>query len=152
VKLEQNAKLKATKAQVWAFLMDVPRVASCVPGVEGVEPLGDDKYRGTLKVKVGPIGLSLGGDIAITSQDEAAGKATMRADAADKRVGGAVKAVMDMTLVEDGDGTELRILTDAQLMGRIGDFGQPIIKKKADQILQEFTVNIQKALNEGGAA
>jgi carbon monoxide dehydrogenase subunit G len=113
-----------------------------------VEALGDDKFRGTLKVSVGPIKLNLNGDISITEADEAGGRAAMRADAADKRVGGAVKATMEMLVTETtADASELNIVTDAQVMGRIGEFGQPIIRKKADQIMQEFAKNLSKEVN-----
>ena len=149
MKFEQKAQIPASREKVWAFLMDVPQVAGCVPGVDGVENLGDDQYRGALKIRVGPIGLTLKGDIAITQKDESAGTATMRADAADKRVGGSVRALLDMKLNETSPGnTELHIVTDAQLMGKIGEFGQPIIRKKADQIMQEFAKNVQRVLTD----
>jgi carbon monoxide dehydrogenase subunit G len=148
MKLEHSVAVQAPKAKLWDLLMDVPRVAKCVPGVESVEALGDDKYRGTLKVSVGPIKLALQGDISITDSDAASGKAAMRADAADKRVGGAVKAVMDMQVDEaSADTSNLTIVTDAQVMGRIGEFGQPIIRKKADQIMQEFAKNLSKEVS-----
>jgi carbon monoxide dehydrogenase subunit G len=148
VKFEHSVSVQASKAKLFELLMDVPRVAKCVPGVEGVEALGDDKFRGTLKVSVGPIKLALQGDIAITESDEDAGKAAMRADAADKRVGGAVKATMDMQVDEaSADTSNLTIVTDAQVMGRIGEFGQPIIRKKADQIMQEFAKNLSNEVS-----
>jgi len=148
VKFEHSVSVQASKAKLFELLMDVPRVAKCVPGVEGVEALGDDKYRGTLKVSVGPIKLALEGDIAITESDEGAGKAAMRADAADKRVGGAVKATMDMQVDEaSADTSNLTIVTDAQVMGRIGEFGQPIIRKKADQIMREFAKNLSNEVS-----
>ncbi len=148
MKFEHSVSVQASKTKLFELLMDVPRVAKCVPGVEGVEALGDDKYRGTLKVSVGPIKLALEGDIAITESDEGAGKAAMRADAADKRVGGAVKATMDMQVDEaSADTSNLTIVTDAQVMGRIGEFGQPIIRKKADQIMQEFAKNLSNEVS-----
>lgn len=144
---EQTASIPAPKERVWALLMDVPRVAACVPGVEGVEPMADDRYAGLLKVRVGPIALNLKGEITITQRDETAGTAEMVADAADKRVGGAVKSTMRLTLQGAGDASTLRIETDAQVLGRIGDFGQPVIKKKADQIMQDFAANLAKAVS-----
>jgi carbon monoxide dehydrogenase subunit G len=151
MKFEHSARIPAPKEQVWAVLMDVPRVATCVPGVESVEAVGDDVYRGTLKVRVGPIGLALAGDVSITEKDEEAGTASMRADAADRKVGGMVKATMQMHLspVPGESATDLRIVTDAQVGGRIGEFGQPIIRKKADQIMQEFAANVSKAAQSG---
>ncbi|MBM2810608.1 MAG: carbon monoxide dehydrogenase subunit [Chloroflexi bacterium] len=152
MKLEHKATIAAPIGQVWAFLMDVPAVAKCAPGVESVEPLGDDKYRGTIKVSVGPIRLAFQGDVSIVERDEVAHTASMRADAADKRAGGAVKAVLTMSLSEvstDPPVTELRMETDAQIMGRVGEFGQPIIRKKADQMVGEFGQNLSKAIAAG---
>lgn len=148
MRFEHSVTVPAPRERLWELLMDVPRVAKCVPGVEAVEALGDDKYRGTLRVSVGPIKLSLQGDIAITEADPAAGRASMRADAADRRAGGAVKAIMNMSIAEaaDGSGTDLKVETDAQVMGRIGEFGQPIIRRKADQIMQEFAQNLRKEI------
>jgi uncharacterized protein len=143
---EQTASIPASKDRVWSLLMDVPRVAACVPGVEAVEPVADDRYAGLLKVRVGPISLNLKGEITITQRDEAAGTAEMVADAQDKRVGGAVKSTLRLTLQGSGDASTLRIETDAQVLGRIGDFGQPVIKRKADQIMQEFAANLAKAV------
>ena len=81
----------------------------------------------------------------------AAKTASMRADAADKRAGGAVKAVMTMALAQPsggGSGTQLKLDTDATVMGRIGEFGQPIIKKKAEQMMNEFARNLEKAITD----
>jgi uncharacterized protein len=152
MKFEHKATIPAPIEQVWAFLMDVPKVATCAPGVDSVEPLGNDKYRGTIKVAVGPIKLALAGDVSIVERDDASHKASMRADAADKRAGGAVKAVMSMSLTEtsgNANSTELLMETDAQVMGRIGEFGQPIIRKKAEQTMNEFAKNLEKAIAEG---
>jgi carbon monoxide dehydrogenase subunit G len=150
MKFEHNATIAAPIDRVWAFLMDVPSVAKCAPGVQSVEPLGDDKYRGTINVSVGPIKLALAGDVSITERDEVAHRAAMRADAADKRAGGAVKAIMNMSLAEGTGGTELKMETDAQVMGRIGEFGQPIIRKKAEQMMGQFTENLRRAISEQG--
>ena len=73
----------------------------------------------------------------------------MRADAADKGAGGAVKAVLAMSLTElpgPTPSTLLNLEADAQIMGRIGEFGQPVIRKKADQMVAEFTKNLQNAI------
>jgi carbon monoxide dehydrogenase subunit G len=146
VKFEQTIELDADPQRVWDFVMDVPSVAKCIPGCEGLEQLGDDRYKAIVKVKVGPIGLALASEISIVERDEANKTAVLQVEAADKRVGGAVKAVMTMKLTPSGSGTRLEVNTDANVMGRIGDFGQPIIRKKADQTLQEVATNLRSAL------
>jgi uncharacterized protein len=147
MKFDQTIDLpEASPDKVWAFVMDVPSMAKCIPGCDGVEELGNNHYKAVVKIKVGPIGLSLASDISIVEKDETNRTASLLVEAADKRVGGAVKATMSMKLTPEGAGTKLEVTTDANVMGRIGDFGQPIIRKKADQTLQEVAANLRKAL------
>jgi carbon monoxide dehydrogenase subunit G len=143
---EQTVSLPADPDRVWAFVMDVPSVAKCIPGVEAVEDLGGDRYRATVRVRVGPIGLALQSEIRVVERDEATRTAAMQVEGADKRIGGAVKATMTMQLNPGPEGTSMEVKTDAQVMGRIGDFGQPVIRKKADQMLQEVGANMRAAL------
>jgi carbon monoxide dehydrogenase subunit G len=138
MKFSHTATVAASRDLVWAKLMDVPAAARCVPGVASVRPAGAEKYQGTLAVQVGPVRLVLDGDIAITARDEKAGTATVRADAKDSRVGGAIKASVDLALADKGGSTEMKIATDLQVMGRLGEFGQPVIKRKADQMMGDF--------------
>ena len=146
MKFEQTVELDQNIDRVWAFVMDVPSMAKCIPGVESVEDLGNEKYKVIMKIRVGPIGLTLQSELSVVSKDEATRTAALRVDAADKRVGGAVKSTMTMHLEANGTGTKMQVETDAQVMGRIGDFGQPVIRKKADQMLQEVANNLRKAL------
>ncbi len=150
LKFEHNATIDAPIEKVWAFLMDIPAVAKCAPGMQSVEPLGDDKYRGTIVVSFGPARLTLQGDVAIVEKDEVNHYASMKAEATDKRAGGAVKAVLGMSCSTSGSGTQLKVETDADVLGRIGEFGQPFIRRKAEQTMNEFTNNLQKAIAARG--
>jgi carbon monoxide dehydrogenase subunit G len=139
VKFTHTAMVAAPKDKVWARLMDIPAAARCVPGVASVRPNGKDRYQGTLAVQIGPVRLVLDGDFAVTARDEAAGTASIRAEAKDSRVGGAIRATLDLALAEkDASETQLRIGTDLTVMGRLGEFGQASIKRKADQLIQDF--------------
>jgi carbon monoxide dehydrogenase subunit G len=138
MKFTHSATVAAPRDKVWARLMDIPAAARCVPGVASVRPNGKDKYLGTLAVQIGPVRLVLDGDFAVTARDETAGTASIRADAKDSRVGGAIRATMDLALTEKSGETELRIGTDLAVMGRLGEFGQAVIKRKADQLMQDF--------------
>ena len=73
----------------------------------------------------------------------------MRAEAKDRMAAGAVNGKTSMTLKELGaNQTELLVETDVNILGKIGEFGQPIIRKKADAMLKEFVENIKKQLTE----
>jgi carbon monoxide dehydrogenase subunit G len=142
----QECVIPVARERLWDFLMDVPTVGRCVPGIESIEAGDAGAYRGGLKVQVGPIRLSLQGTITVEEQDRNAWHARMRAEASDRRLGGGIRARMSLTLAPAEDGTRLRIDTDLAVLGKIGEFGQPIIKKKADTLLGEFVRNIGSAL------
>lgn len=142
----QECVIPIDRERLWDVLMDVPNVARCVPGVESVARADDNAYTGRLKIQVGPIRLALDGTITIEEQDRGAWRARMRADANDRKLGGGIRARMSLTLTPGDGGTHLHVETDLAVLGKIGEFGQPIIKKKADALLEEFTKNLRAAL------
>src|SRR5258706_5748811 len=147
MKFNQRAVIPVAREPLWQFLMDVPKVAQSLPGVESVTRIDDTTYQGALKVRVGPISLNLQGKIILEEQDKVIWRAALRAEANDRMAAGAVKGKTTMELKEVSPGeTELLVETDVNILGKIGEFGQPIIRKKADQMLQQFVENIKKQL------
>ena len=150
MKFSQRAVIAVAREPLWEFLMDVPKVAKSLPGVETVTQLDDTTYQGTLKVRVGPISLNLQGKIILEERDRARWRAALRAEANDRMAAGAVKGKTSMELKEVGPKeTELLVETDVNILGKIGEFGQPIIRKKADQMLQQFVENMKRQLTQG---
>ena len=147
MKFNQRAVVAVAREPLWDFLMDVPKVAQSLPGVEKIEQLDPDTYQGTLKVRVGPISINLQGKIIVEERDRDNWRATLRADASDRLAAGAVRAKTSMELKDlSATETELLVDTDVSIMGKIGEFGQPIIRRKADAMLKEFVENIKKQL------
>jgi carbon monoxide dehydrogenase subunit G len=139
---EQRGTVPVGRAELWDYLMDVPRMARCVPGVERVEPRGEDEYEGRMRVRVGPIGLVLDGVMTVQERDVANHQATVRADANDRRVGGGVSATAHLSLAEQDGATELLVRAEARLLGRLGEFGQPLIRRKAETMMADFIRNV----------
>ena len=147
MKFNQRAVIPVGREPLWDFLMDVPKVARSLPGVETVSQVDDTTYQGTLKVRVGPISLNLQGKIFLEERDRGSWRAALRAEASDRMAAGAVKGKTSMQLKEiSAQQTELLVETDVNILGKIGEFGQPIIRKKADQMLQQFVENIKQQL------
>lgn len=142
----QECVIPVDRERLWDFLMDVPSVGRCVPGVETIEAVDGSAYRGGLKVQVGPIRLALEGAITVEEADRAAWRARMRAEANDRRLGGGIRARLSLTLSPADAGTRVRIDTELAVLGKIGEFGQPVIKKKADALLEEFARNLRSTL------
>jgi carbon monoxide dehydrogenase subunit G len=151
--IDQNVTIPAPPARVWDFMMDVPAVSTCVPGVVEVTQTAVDVYSGILGVKIGPIGVRLEGRVTLVEQDRENWQARMDVEATDRRIRGAVnaKAWMKLTPREDGQ-TDLAIHTDASIFGKLGQFGQAVMRKKADQIVAEFAANMSRKLSEPEAA
>ena len=144
MKLEHTVSIDAPRARVWAVLMDLPVAARCVPGTRDIAADGD-LVRGTLDVRVGPVRLALSGTVTVDQRDDAAGTARLRADAADQRIGGAVRAYVDVALSGDGP-TLLRVSSDVAILGRIGELGQPLIARQADKVLAGFAECLRRTV------
>src|SRR4029077_20906218 len=94
--------------EAWHILLDIERIAPCMPGAELQEVQGDE-FRGIVKVKVGPITAQYKGKAAFVERDEAAGKLVLRAEGRDTRGQGNANATVTATLVPDGDGTKVTV-------------------------------------------
>ena len=125
--------------------MDILQVAPCIPGVQDVESDGENQFKAVMQVRAGPVRLNFSGTINILGQDREKGEAHFRVEAADRKVGGSIRADMTMQLNElSADESELVIVTDTVFMGKIGELGQPIIRRKAKSTLEDFAKNLAK--------
>ena len=150
MKIEILSDVLASREATWAVVMDIPKAASCIPGIKDITPDGEGKYQATLQARVGPMGMNLSGTITVLSQDADAGEAYFLVEANDRRVGGGVKTNMSMKVTaKSADETELEIIADTTLMGRLGELGQPLIRRKARNTLEEFSKNLSKLLSSG---
>jgi len=145
--IDQKARIPASVDRVWAFVTDIPAVSRCVPGVEEFERIDDDNFAGALKVKVGPIGVRLQGKIVVAERDRENLTSRLDVSATEKRINSTVSAKTTMTLVPISDAeTELVIHTEASILGKLGEFGQAVMRRKADQMVGDFAKNAAKEI------
>ena len=147
MRFENKISVRASKASLDGLLSDIPTVARFIPGVESVTDLGGNAYQGTMKVRVGPMAFTFAGKVEV-DQDLPEGRWEMRAQARDPRGGTGVTASINVQMTEtDENVTELDIVSDVQFLGRLGEMGQPLIRKKAASTIQEFATNLQQAVD-----
>ena len=152
MKLENRCLVPADRGTTWALVMDIPQVATCVPGIENVTVEGADRFQAVMKVRVGPISLNLSGTIQVLERDEDKGEAHFLVEASDRRVGGGVRTDITMQLDAQADNqTELIIVSDTNFMGRLGELGQPIIRRKANTTMQDFARNLAQQVSNTSA-
>ena len=145
MKIERRLVVPTGRSKLWDLLMDIARVGRCFPGVEQVTPQDNQSYQGTMRVRVGPASLNMAGTITVLEQDRDRWHASLRLEGADRRIGGAVRGTMDMDLIElSPEETELAITSDVSFMGKLGELGQPVIRRKADSVIQEFAQNLRQ--------
>ena len=151
MRLHNTCVVPAGLEETWAALMDVPNSAMWVPGVIEVAEDGDHRYRGTLKARVGPMSMNLSGTVTLEEQEQDEGRARFVVEASDRRVGGGVRTTMAMQLTSmPTGGTEVAIETDTTFMGKLGELGQPVIRRKAQSTIEEFARNLTRGLEGRG--
>ena len=147
MKVEIVSVVPASREAIWALVMDIPKAASCIPGLKDITQDGETSYQATLQARVGPMGMNLSGVITVLSQDAESGEAHFLVEANDRRVGGGVKTNMSMKITaKSPTETELEIVADTTFMGRLGELGQPLIRRKARNTLEDFSKNLSKLL------
>src|ERR671926_12756 len=115
MRFENHFDVDAPIDTVWDAVLDVERVAPTVPGAQVLEQTSDDAYKVAIKVKVGPMSMTYRGEVEITSRDEAAHRAVMRARAKESRGQGTADADVTMELSGEDGHTSATILTDVEL-------------------------------------
>jgi carbon monoxide dehydrogenase subunit G len=133
-------------AAVWDFFGDIPRVASCLPGAELTETLGDDKYGGRVAVRMGPVRLQFAGTAEITERDEAAKRIVVHAAGAEERGRGQANMVVSATLAPAGSGTKVAVSQDLQLAGAAAQYGRGMIADVTAVLMRDFATNLARQI------
>lgn len=145
MKFEQIIEIPKPKIDIDKTLADIPTVALFIPGVEEVRESDDGSFEGQLRVKVGPMSILLNGKVDV-EQNEQTDEWMLRAKAQDKRIGGGVSSTIIVKVKQlDSGSTELAIVSDVQLIGRLGELGQPLIKRKAAAMINGFAENLKSS-------
>jgi uncharacterized protein len=147
MKLEHSFQVAAPLDRVWEALIDVERVAPCLPGAEVTEAGEDGTYRGTFSVRLGPTTAAYRGELAMEEVDATAHRAVMRANGQDKRGQGSAKATIVSTMREDGGATTVDVETDFTITGRLARFGRGgMIEDVSNRLLRDFSECLQKRI------
>jgi carbon monoxide dehydrogenase subunit G len=139
MKLDNEFTVPAPLDQAWAVLLDVERVAPCLPGAQ-VEPGANEsgEYAGTMTIKIGPITSRYKGTVKIEQADVGARVAVMRAQAKDARGQGTAAATITSTMEETPDGTLVKVVTDMRITGPAAQFGRGVMQDVSAKLMRQF--------------
>jgi carbon monoxide dehydrogenase subunit G len=139
MELEHRFTVAAPVEQAWEVLLDLERIAPCLPGATLTSYEGDE-FAGNVRVKLGPVVMTFTGSGRFVERDVAARRMVIEASGKDRRGGGTARATVRSTLRDEGDGsTAVEVHTDLVITGRAAQFGRGMIADVSNRLLGQFT-------------
>ena len=149
MKINNEFTVGAPIQQAWETMLNLERIAPCLPGAAIQEEKGDGEYDGTMKVKIGPITANYKGTVKFEEVDEENHRAVLQATGRDARGQGTASATITSTLQEEGEGTKVSVETDMKLTGRAAQFGRGIAQDVATKMLGQFASCLEAEITGG---
>lgn len=137
MQLDHRFTVPAPIDEAWQVLLDVPRVAPCMPGAT-LDEFDGQTFTGSVKVKLGPISLLYRGKGSFVEADEAAHRMVMEASGKESRGSGTAAATVTATMTADGDTTQVNVTTELKITGRPAQFGRGMINDVGGKVLSQF--------------
>jgi carbon monoxide dehydrogenase subunit G len=146
LQFEKEVEIRAPREKVWKFIWDVDRFIACIPGCKDAKTLEPGKlYSATMVEKVGPFRVEFPTTIEVLETEELT-RIKARASGADNKIGSRMKVDLDVKLREQNQNTVLGFVAGVDILGKLAALGHGMIKRKADQVLDEFAQAVKKQL------
>jgi carbon monoxide dehydrogenase subunit G len=149
MQLENSFTVGAPPQRVFAYLLDVNKIVSCVPGAELSEVVDPTTFKGRVKIKVGPITVAYSGTARIADRDDANHAATLEADGRETTGPGSARAKARMTVEAEGSGSIVKIVTDYSVAGRVAQFGRGVMEDVSRRIVNDMAACIKANVEAG---
>lgn len=137
MELKHEFTVPVPAGQAWDVLLDIERIAPCMPGAT-VTSVEGDEFRGRVKVKVGPISVTYGGVARFAEKDAAQRRAVIEANAKETRGSGTAKATITAQLHDEGQKTRVTVLSDLAITGKPAQFGRGVMVDVGNKLLGLF--------------
>jgi hypothetical protein len=153
MEFDNTLEVPLPPAEAWGVLLDIRRIATCIPGAELTEVVDERSYKGRVAVRIGPVALSLVGQARLDEVDEANRRARVRAHGSDPKGRGSTDAVIEFRLEPAGAGTRVLIHSDVKLAGAIAQYGRGagMIQSVASQLIGQFGEALKERIAQAGA-
>jgi uncharacterized protein len=148
VEFDNSFEVPLPPAQAWLVLMDIRRVAPCMPGAELTEVVDDKTYKGRIGVRLGPVALTFAGTVTFEEIDNANHRARVKAQGTDAKGRGGANATATFRLEPSAQGSKVLVHTDLSLSGSVAQYGRGVgmIQATAAQIINQFAGNLKAQL------
>lgn len=143
MQIEESFRVELPVEQTWNVLMDIERIAPCLPGAQ-LQEIAGEEYRGIVKVKVGPITAQYKGSAHFEARDDATHTAVIVGTGRDTRGQGNASATITMRLTPDGAGTSVSVVTELSITGKVAQFGRGVMADVSAKLLAQFVANLER--------
>lgn len=152
MQIQNEFEASAPLDLLWAYLLDVERVAPCMPGAELTETVDERTWKGKVHLKLGPVSLSFAGTVAMEERDDDAHRVLLHARGLEQKGKGAANAVVTSWLEPAGEGvTVVRMTADIQLTGAVAQLSRGLLPEVSRKITQQFADCLHEAIEAAGA-
>jgi len=151
MELDHSFTVPVPPDRAWEVLLDVERIAPCMPGAT-VEEFDGEVVTGRIKVKVGPVSLTYRGTAKFTERDPDARVVVVDASGKETRGAGTASAAIRASLEPSGEGTRVSIHTTMNVTGRPAQFGRGVIAEVGGKLVEKFAENLAQMISDGGVA
>jgi len=154
VELDNSFEVPLQPAQAWPLLLDIRRIAPCMPGAEVTDVVDGKSYKGRIAVRLGPVALVFAGVITFEEIDNLNYRARVKAQGSDAKGRGGANASASFRLEPTASGSKVLVHTDLALSGAVAQYGRGvgIIQATAAQIMTQFADNLKSQIGDGNLA
>jgi carbon monoxide dehydrogenase subunit G len=145
MELEHSFTVPVPLERAWDVLLDVERVAPCMPGAT-LDSVDGDEIKGRIKVKVGPISMTYAGTATFTERDRAAGAVTLEATGKETRGAGTASARVRSVLTDESGQTQVSVHTTLSVTGKPAQFGRGVMAEVGGKLIGIFADNLAAML------
>lgn len=150
MQFQKEVEILATREKVWRFIWDVDRFIACVPGCKDAKTVEEGKrYTAIMTEKVGPFKVEFPTTIEVLERVELT-RIKAQATGTDNKIGSRMKIDLDVNLREQENKTIVEFVAGVDILGKLAALGHGIIKRKADQVLDEFAQAVKQKLEGDG--
>jgi carbon monoxide dehydrogenase subunit G len=152
MEFDNSFEVPLPPAEAWKVLLDIERIAPCMPGAELTEVLGDNSYKGKIGVRLGPVALTFAGLVKFDQIDDANRTARVSAQGTDAKGRGGANASSVFRLEPAGTGSKVLVHTNLTLSGAVAQYGRGvgIIQATATQLMNQFAKSLKEKLVQEG--
>jgi carbon monoxide dehydrogenase subunit G len=143
LQIQNEFEVDAPVDEAWLYLLDVTKVARCMPGAQLTETVDETTWKGTVGIKLGPVSMTFAGTVTLTDRDDATHHVVLKADGREQRGRGAASAAVTADLQPVDSRTKVAFTTDLTITGAAAQYGRGMIQDISSKLTGQFASCLQ---------